>query len=574
MEQFTKNNDLLLSVLEFLDRNGFKQSFEKLQKKAGIYYNDNDIKIIKDLLHSRKIDELIIFIRNNSNMKNEEKMEYIKLLKIKKYIYLIIKNCYDRIDQKDSLYYLRTEITPMINNTIDKNKNLLSLLTNILFYKDMNLLKDYIKKNLKIYSDDSYIISKLSQNRIIPIEKLYDIYHNFSENKKEISFEKYDVITIKDLCFNSFKTSEIWFLEISKNKKYIALGFSNCNISLISVINKNNKINLNLYLTFSSNENSKKGEITSLNFSNDEKYLLVSLTNSIKIFNVLNGEKIKEYNNLHNSIITSCLYISNSNSKFISGSIDKKLLLIDINTNEPPYLEIGKFCRIKQLLYSEFNNLIIIIPGSLNDVICYDLSKNKISFKIEIKKEIVYSNISKNDKGKYILINISKSDPKILLYNLGNTKIESNYYGHTQRTMIIKCSFAGDKDQYIISGSEDSNVYLWDRNIPGRPKYIFKEHLGIVNSVELLFNDVLLSVSDDKSLKIWISKNDENDNIREIIYNKNEKNILKIAENNFEKEFFERMNEPLEEIQAEEENVEESDEEEERIGEIRYEGIH
>lgn len=571
MEQFTKNNDLLLSVLEFLDRNGYKQSFEKLQKKTGIYYNDNDIKIIKDLLHSRKIDELIIFIRNNSNIKNEEKMEYIKVLKIKKYIYLIINNCYDRIDQKDSLYYLRTEIAPMINNTIDKN--LLSLLTNLLFYKDMNLLKDYIKKNLKIYSDDSYIISKLSQNRIIPIEKLYDIYNNYSENKKEISFEKYNVITIKDLCFNSFKTSEIWFLEISKNKKYIALGFSNCNISLISVIYKNNKINLNLYLTFSSNENSKKGEITSLSFSNDEKYLLVSLTSSIKIFNVLNGEKIKEYNNLHNSIISSCLYISNSNTKFISGSIDKKLLLIDINTNEPPYLEIGKFCRIKQLLYSEFNNLIVIIPGSLNDIICYDLSKNKISYKIEIKKEIVYSNISKNDKGKYILINISKTDPKISLYNLGNTKIEGNYYGHTQRTMIIKCSFAGDKDQYIISGSEDSNVYLWDRNIPGRPKYIFKEHLGIVNSVELLYNDVLLSVSDDKSLKIWISKSDENGDVREIIYNKNEKNILKIVENNFEKEFFERMNEPLEEIQAEEENVEESDEEEERIGEIRYEGI-
>ena len=571
MEQFTKKNDLLLSVLEFLNRNGFKQSFEKLQQKTGIYYNDNDIKIIKDLLHSRKIDELIIFIRNNSNIKNEEKMEYIKVLKIKKYIYLIINNCYDRIDQKDSLYYLRTEIAPMISNTIDKN--LLSLLTSLLFYKDMNLLKDYIKKNLKIYSDDSYIISKLSQNRIIPIEKLYDIYNNYSENKKEISFEKYNVITIKDLCFNPFKSSEIWFLEISKNKKYIALGFSNCNISLISVIYKNNKINLNLYLTFSSNENSKKGEITSLNFSNDEKYLLVSLTSSIKIFNVLNGEKIKEYNNLHNSIISSCLYISNSNTKFISGSIDKKLLLIDINTNEPPFLEIGKFCRIKQLLYSEFNNLIVIIPGSLNDIICYDLSKNKISYKIEIKKEIVYSNISKNDKGKYILINISKTDPKISLYNLGNSKIEGNYYGHTQKTMIIKCSFAGDKDQYIISGSEDSNVYLWDRNIPGRPKYIFKEHLGIVNSVELLFNDVLLSVSDDKSLKIWISKNDENGDVREIIYNKNEKNILKIVENNFEKEFFERMNEPLEEIQAEEENVEESDEEEERIGEIRYEGI-
>ena len=93
-----------------------------------------------------------------------------------------------------------------------------------------------------------------------------------------------------------------------------------------------------------------------------------------------------------------------------------RLLMIDINNN--PFLEIGKFCRIKQLLYSELFNLIILIPGSINDIICYEFPKNKISFKIEIKEEIVYTNISKIDKGKYILINISKLKPKILLYNL------------------------------------------------------------------------------------------------------------------------------------------------------------
>ena len=119
MEQFNKNDELILSVLEFLDRNGFKQSFEKLQQKTGIYYYENDKKVIEDLLHLRKIDELILYIRNNSKIKNEEKMTYIKLLKIKKYIDLIIKNCSDRIDQKDSLYYLRTEITPMINSYLN-----------------------------------------------------------------------------------------------------------------------------------------------------------------------------------------------------------------------------------------------------------------------------------------------------------------------------------------------------------------------------------------------------------------------------------------------------------------------
>ena len=45
-ESFNKNSDLLLSVLEFLDRNGYKQSFEKLQQKTGIFYCDNDKKTI------------------------------------------------------------------------------------------------------------------------------------------------------------------------------------------------------------------------------------------------------------------------------------------------------------------------------------------------------------------------------------------------------------------------------------------------------------------------------------------------------------------------------------------------
>ena len=251
----------------------------------------------------------------------------------------------------------------------------------------------------------------------------------------------------------------------------------------------------------------------------------------------------------------------NTYNKFFSAGVDKRLLLIDTNSN--PFLEIGKFCRIKQILFSEFSNLIIIIPGSISDIICYDLPKNKISFKIEIKEEIVYTNISKNDKGKYLLINKSKSNPNILLYNLEKTKTEDKFYGHKQRTMIIKCSFAGDRDQYIISGSEDALVYLWDRKKPGRPKYTFGGHLGIVNCAELLYNDVLLSVSDDKTLKIWTTIYDDNSN-REIIFNKNKENIFKNSENNFEIEFLEKMNEPLEEIQVEEENVEESDEEEER----------
>ena len=566
MIKLNKNEDLLLIVLEFLDRNGYKQSFEKLQQKTGVNYQDNEVRIIGDLFNTRKIDELIFYINNSTKISSEEKLKIIKLLKIKKYIELILKNCSDRIDQKDSLYYLRTEISPLINTNNPLDKINLGYLTSLLFIKDMNFLTNYIKSNLGTYSDDSQIISILNKNKLIHLESIYDMNDKLSNNNRDVDFKKYDVITLTDLCFKPYKTAEIWFLEFSKNKKYLVLGFSNCNISLFTVKNNqnNNSIIINLYLTFSANDNSKKGEITSVCFSNDEKYLLVSLsTNVIKLYNILNGEKIKEYSNLHNSLITSCIFIPNSNTMFLSGSIDRKLLVIDINSDKIPFLDIGKFVRIKQILFSESLNLIIVIPYSISDIMVYDFQKNKMSFRVELNEEIVYSNISKSDKGKYILINISKSFPKILLYNLKNTKTEDKYYGHSQKTMIIKCAFAGNKDQYIISGSEDGCVYLWDRNIPGKNIYCFKGHFGCVNSVELVFDDVIFSGSDDKSLKIWIPKYETyyEEIKKEIIYSKNENNSFKEKkQNDFEKEFFEKMNEPLEDVPNEEDNDEDNDE--------------
>ena len=562
-----KNDDLLLIVLEFLERNGYKQSFEKLQQKAGINYHDNEKKVIEDLLRTRKIDELILYIRNSTQINTEEKLKFIKILKIKKYIEIILQNCSDRIDQKDSLYYLRTEISPLINTNEPDDEILIGHLTVILFIKDMNLLTKYIKNNLEIYSDENHIISQLSKNKILQLEQLYEIYDKITKNKKEINFEKYDVVTLTDLCIKPYKTSEIWFLEFSKNKKYMVLGFANANISLFSIIYENNKINMNLYLSFSASENSKKEEITSLSFSNDEKNLLVSLnSNVIKIFNITNGEKIKEYSNLHSLLITSCVYIPNSSTKFFSGSIDRKLLLTDINSDKVPFMDIGKFIRIKQVLFSEVLNLIIVIPYSISDIMCYDFQRNKMSFRIEFKEEIVYSNISKSDKGKFILINVSKTFARILLYNLEKTKIEDKYFGHSQNTMIIKCAFAGNSDEYIISGSEDGCVYLWERNTPGKFKYCFKGHWGVVNSVELIYDDVIFSASDDKSLKIWTPKCDLYfmDDKKEIVYKKNEVNVFKEKQNNFEKEFFEIMNQPLQEIPNEDDNAEESDEDDER----------
>lgn len=576
-----KAKELTLSVLEFLDRNGYKESFENLQKETGIHYQENDQKTIEDLLFSKKIDELISLINNSENLSSEEKMNFTKILKIKKYIELVLSNFTNKKDQKESLDYLRKEISPLMTNN-KFNLELIKNLTMILFFKDMNGLKKYIDSNLDIYLDDSYLLNQLCQKRILHIESLYDIYEKSLTNKKDISFNNYDVLSLTDLCLNPFTDSEIWFIEVSKQQQYLAIGFSNANISIFNINLKKNKeenisLGIKLFITFSANDSTKKGEITSINFSNDEKFLLVSFTNNIvRIFNISNGEKVKEYKDLHTSDINSAIYLPNSNNKFITGSMDKRVLLIDINNNDnnPNPLEVGKFCRIKQILYSENNNLIIVVPGSLNDIVCYDLSKNNVSKKIETKEKIVYCNLSKSDKGKYLLINESIVHPQIILYNLDTNKIINKYYGHTQKIFIIKVAFGGDKDQFILSGSEDATVYLWYRRNPGAPKFQFKGHLGVVNSVEMLSNNIVLSVSDDKTIKVWTPGILEEGGVGEenkIRFVKSEKNCFVIKENNdFEKEFLEKMNEPINnDMQVEEDD---NDNAEEFEGEERNPG--
>jgi len=211
------------------------------------------------------------------------------------------------------------------------------------------------------------------------------------------------------------------------------------------------------------------------------------------------------------------------------------------------------------------------LSGSNNEISCFNLSTNKVEFKIVTNDQIVSGNISKCDKGKYLIINISKEKPKINLYNLGKKDIEEKFSGHTQKLLIIKCSFGGDKDQLILSGSEDYTVYVWERGYSMLPKYRFKEHFGIVNGAEMWNNDFIISASDDKSVKIWYTKNN---NVKNIKYIKNNKNNHVHKEIDIDTEFFNVMNEPINiDLENENENDNEMQIEEEQNDENEDENM-
>ena len=543
LDKSHKKEEILLSILEFLERNGFKQSFDNLSQKANYKNIDQSTKKIEDLIKSDKIQELINYIKNKNQIPNEEKIYYILILKVKHYIKLVLNNCINHLEQKDSLNYLRTEITPLLNQD-ESSTELLNSLTYILFIKDESVLKNYIRNYLLSYTNDNFIMNKICKKNIIPLESIFDNYKK-SLKSTNINFDNYTILNISDNCLTPFKSNEIWFLEISKNKNYICAGFSNSNVSIFNIKKESkNEILIKLFITFSANEQNKRDEITAINFSNDEKYILAGLSNyKLKIFDISNGKKIKEYQNIHNNKITSIIPLPNSNNKFITGGIDKRINILDISNinNKEEFTQIGQFCRIRQLCYSELLNYIIIISASNTSIIIYNLLLKKIEFKIITSEgsQNFYANISKKDKGKYLLY--STSDPnkksKIVLYNLSTKLVEEKFLGFSQKYMIIKCCFCGPEDKYILSGSEDYFIYLWERGFGDSPKYKFKGHFGVVNTIDMWGNDFIISGSDDNTIKIWYNKNEN----LEIKFEKNKENKFVAKENEIDKKFLEAM---------------------------------
>ena len=510
------NNELLLSVLEYLDRNGYKESFDNLLNDTGIRYLENIRRNIEELLKQKKIDELLTYINNCEKFTNEEKNNLLKFLKIRKFIEQVYNNCSDRIDQKDALQFLRNEITPIMDN-----KELLNTLTKILFFKDMPTLKNYIQKNLAIYEDDKYILNQISNVKIAPLEQLYNLYNQNLVKKYGINFDKYNVTTLKkdDLYYNENNgnniiiNSNIKIMEISKNNEYVAFGFYDLNITIYNLDKKTNnnseiiKINFLNKININDNNNlneSEQNEINEINFSYDEKHILILLNkNIINICDInttkliFKSDEIKDiYQILFISAKNDILLYSN-NKFFVSSETLKSADLLSI------YEPIQKN-DIQQIFFSDFFNLIILIPNSIREIECINLAKKNKEFEIEIKEEIFSANISKTDEGKFLIINLSKNYPKIFLYDLEKRQFDKKYYGHIQKNDKIICTFGGNKDQYILCGSEDFMIYLWDRNISGLPKYQFKSHEKSIIGLGLINSSFLLSC-DEGFVKIWTS---------------------------------------------------------------------
>ncbi|KAL9715363.1 hypothetical protein Ac2012v2_002027 [Leucoagaricus gongylophorus] len=140
---------------------------------------------------------------------------------------------------------------------------------------------------------------------------------------------------------------------------------------------------------------------------------------------------------------------------------------------------------------------------STNKMIIFDLATKMPEFTVALEGELTSVKISQNSR--YALINLAPDE--LRLWDLDTNRVARKYTGQKQGRHVIRSCFGGVDGHFVVSGSEDSKVYIWNCESGSILEELSGHGEGSVNSVawhprnERMF----ASCSDDHTVRIWES---------------------------------------------------------------------
>ncbi|KAF2166381.1 hypothetical protein M409DRAFT_66823 [Zasmidium cellare ATCC 36951] len=107
--------------------------------------------------------------------------------------------------------------------------------------------------------------------------------------------------------------------------------------------------------------------------------------------------------------------------------------------------------------------------------------------------------------GDLLLVNMNEG--RVLALDSETGELVCRYDGASQKEFVIRSNFGGAGQSFVISGSEDSRVYIWRRQTGAQVAALDAHHPGTVNAVAWQPTNagIFASAGDDRRVRIWAS---------------------------------------------------------------------
>ncbi|ESQ37946.1 hypothetical protein EUTSA_v10028762mg [Eutrema salsugineum] len=197
-----------------------------------------------------------------------------------------------------------------------------------------------------------------------------------------------------------------------------------------------------------------------------------------------------------------CVNFNPPSNLIVSGSFDETIRIWEVKTGKCVRLIKAHSMPVTSVHFNRDGSL--IVSGS-HDGSCkiWDAKEGACLKTLIDDKSPAVSFAKFSPNGKFILV--ATLDSTLKLSNYATGKFLKVYTGHTNKVFCITSAFSVTNGKYIVSGSEDNCVYLWDlqhRTILQR----LEGHTDAVISVSChpVQNAIASSGNHlDKTIRIW-----------------------------------------------------------------------
>lgn len=203
---------------------------------------------------------------------------------------------------------------------------------------------------------------------------------------------------------------------------------------------------------------------------------------------------------------------------FISACDDGRVLIWDTRqTFSDAYTLASCSSAYHAVMHNPVEPQYIATANAKDGVCLWDIRKPRVSVVKYGSSSVSQSAMSVrfNSTGTHILALRRRLPPVLYDVASGHTAAEFDHPEYYNSCTMKSCCFAGERDQYVLSGSDDFKLYVWkipDNLSPkkrvwvNKAHFVLRGHRSIVNQVR--YNNaygVLASSGVEKIVKLWSS---------------------------------------------------------------------
>ncbi|KAL0075156.1 WD40-repeat-containing domain protein [Phycomyces blakesleeanus] len=486
---------LVLQTLQDLDYHGPAMM---LEKESGVTLESDNVTSFRQAILTGDWTAAEALLPTMALSKTEDLSQAIFLIREQRFLELLE-------DRKtlNALYSLRTELTPLGLN-VDRIHELSSLIL-CSTAEDVKAQARWDgaggkSRELLLVELQRYILpsSMIPKERMLTlIDQAFQwqrrgcLYHNVAESDYSLfedhacDKDRFPKSTIRVLEGHA---DQVWHIAFSHNGKYLASVSKDktCTIWDISTFEV-------IQVLSGQPDSSSYCE-----WSPDDKRLLIcGCDHAMRLWDPMTGDLIQNFLE-HEEQVTSCAWLPDG-KHVLSAGCDKKICLWNLDGTLVNTWIVERVLDMK--LSADGRRL--VIASYENNISVYNFDYPNLSPFSKIKESGGITSLTLTKDSRFALVNI-KELQEIHLWNLEDQTLKHKYAGHKQGEYVIRSTFGGPDDSFVLSGSEDNCVYVWSREHQELLE-VLCGHTDTVNCVSWYSHThtMFATGSDDGTIRIW-----------------------------------------------------------------------